>query len=134
MDYVDFEGEVENANASDEKLIFSENLNDDKFIDDNIQEKSDSPSFCKFVNQTRDPAETLNDNDKSKLDVRDLEPEIFYHIKREFVEFDEFDGYQKCANKLKKKFCSFQGDLKDSFFDAILYGLLFKFSEYNKID
>ena len=36
MDYIDFEGEVENANASDEKLIFSENLNDDKFIDDNI--------------------------------------------------------------------------------------------------
>ena len=103
MDYIDFEGEVENANASDEELIFSENLNDDRFIDDNIQEKSDSPSFYKFVNQTRDPAEDLNDNDKSKLDVRDLQPEMFYHIKREFVEYDEFGGYQKCANKFLKK-------------------------------
>ena len=39
MDYIDFEAEAENANDCDEELIFSENLNDDKFIHDNIQEK-----------------------------------------------------------------------------------------------
>ena len=50
MDYIDFEAEAENANDCDEELIFSENLNDDKFIHDNIQEKSDSPSFYRFIN------------------------------------------------------------------------------------
>ena len=76
----------------------------------------------------------MNDDDKSKLDVRDLQPEKFNHIKREFFEFDEFDDYQKCANKFKETLCSFQGGLKGSFFDTVLYELLFKFSEENKID
>ena len=45
---------------------------------------------------------------------------MFCDIKREFAEFDEFDGYQKYADKFKETLCSFQGDLKDFFFDAIL--------------
>ena len=47
------------------------------------------PSFYRFINQTRDPLEMLNDrrddendrnNDESKIDTRDLQPEMFYHI------------------------------------------------------
>ena len=73
MDYIDFEAIVENTNDSDEEIVFSKNLNDNTFIDDtNQKEEEDSPSFYRFVNQTRDPGEALNDDDKSKLDVRDL--------------------------------------------------------------
>ena len=120
MDYVDFEAEVEYVNDSNEEFMFSENLIDDKLIDDSIQEENDQPSFYRFVNQTQDPDQALNDDNKSKLDVHDLQPKVFYDIKRVFVEFDEFDGYQKYADKFKETLCSFQGDLKNFFFNAIL--------------
>lgn len=55
MDYVDFEAEVEYVNDSNEEFMFSENLIDDKLIDDSIQEENDQPSFYRFVNQTQDP-------------------------------------------------------------------------------
>ena len=133
MDYVGFEAKAENG--SDEELVFLEKLNDNNFIDDSIQkEAEDAPSFYRFVNQTRDVSEALNDDNITKLDIRDLQPEMFYHVKGEFVEFDKFDGYKKCSNKFKEILCLFQSDLHDSFFNAILYGLLFKFSEDNKID
>ena len=94
IDHIDFEGRADND--SDEELVFSENLNDDSI---QKEEEDDSPRFYRFVNQTRDVSEALNDDDKSKLDVCDLQSEMFYDIKREFVEFDEFDGYQKRSNK-----------------------------------
>ena len=55
---------------------------------------------------------------------------MFYTIKREFVDFDEFDSY-----KFKKTLCSFDNnDLKDSLFDSIIYGLLFKLSKDSYIE
>ena len=54
------------------------------------------------MNQTRDPAEAVNCDDGSHLDRRDLQPEMFYCVYREHVEFDESDDYQKCAEKFKK--------------------------------
>lgn len=127
MDYVDFEAEVEYVNDSNEEFMFSENLIDDKLIDDSIQEENDQPSFYRFVNQTQDPDQALNDDDKSKLDVCDLQSEMFYDIKREFVEFDEFDGYQKPSSKFKEILCSFQGDLKDSFLMLFCTGFFLSF-------
>ena len=47
----------------------------------------------------RDPAEAVNDDDGSHFDKRDLQPEMFYGINRERIEFDEFDDYQKCTKK-----------------------------------
>ena len=63
-----------------------------------------------------------------------MQPEIFYQITREFAEFDEFDSHEKVANKFKETLCFFENDSKDSFLNPILYGLLFKLSEDNKID
>ena len=51
----------------------------------------------------------------------------------EYVEFDDFRDANKCVEKVLKNILSFQdGDIKDSFFDAILNGLLFKLSEDHK--
>ena len=42
----------------------------DKFIDDsNQKEDEDLPRFYGFVNQTRDPGEALNGDDKYKPDI-----------------------------------------------------------------
>ena len=82
---------------------------------------------------TRDPAKALSNDDKSKLDVRDLQLEMSYHIKREFVEFDKFDGYQKCANKFKETLCSFQGDMKDSFLILFCTGFFLSFQNVIKL-
>ena len=58
---------------------------------------------------------------------------MFYCINRENVEFDEFDNYQKCAEKFLKSLCLFQDDLKDSFSYAILHSILFHLTEDNKV-
>ena len=131
MEYVNFDAKDENA-SDNEELVFSDNEGEN-FIDDSNQEGNQSPSFCRFMNQTRDPAEAVNDDDVSHLDRRDLQPDMFYCINRKHVEFDEFDNYQNCAEKFIKSLCSFQDYLKDSFFNAILYGLLFHRTEDNKV-
>ena len=59
---------------------------------------------------------------------------MFFTINREDIELDELEDAKKCAEKFKKSLLSFQdSDIKNSFFDAILYGLLFKSSEDNKV-
>ena len=70
----------------------------------------------------------MSDNN-CKLDIQDLQPEMYWKIDRSFVEFDEFDGYEKVAEKFKKSLCTFQTDSKDSFYNAVIYGLIVKLSE-----
>ena len=89
MEHINFQAEDENATDNDE-LVFLD-YEDENVIDDSNQEDNQLPSFYKFVNQTRDPAEAADDDDESKLDKRDLQPEMLYCIKTEHVEFDEFD-------------------------------------------
>ena len=133
MDYITFQAEVEGENFSaDEELTFSDNENN--FIDDSNEECNQPPSFYRFFNQTRHPVEAANDNDGSQFDRRDLQPEMFFTINREHVKFDESDDAKKCAEKFKESLLSFQdSDIKNSFFDPILYGLLLKLWEDNKV-
>ena len=111
MEYINFKAKDENANDNEEVVFLDHE--DENFIDDSGQEDSQPPRFYRFVNQTRDPVEAVNDDDGYKVDKPDLQPEMFYCIKRERVEFDEFDDSKKCAEKILKSLCSFQGSLKD---------------------
>lgn len=52
---------------SDEELSFPKKLNDDSGIDNSVQEKRSSPSFYRFINQTWDPLEALNDSSDNKI-------------------------------------------------------------------
>ena len=114
MEYINFEAEDENA-SDNEELVFSDHEGK-IFIDNSSQENNQSPSFYRFVNQTRDPAEAVNENEESHLDRGDSQPEIFYCVNREQAELREIDDYQKCVENFLKTLCSFQGnDLKDSF-------------------
>ena len=58
---------------------------------------------------------------------------MFFSIDTEHVEFEKFDDAKKCAEKFLKSLLSQDCDIKNSFFDAILYSLLFKLSEDNKV-
>ena len=126
MDYINF---VEDRNvSSDKELTFSDNQNN--FIDDSNEECYQPRSFYGFVNQTHVSVEAVNDDNGSQLDRRNLQPEMFFSIDKEHVEFDEFDDVKKCA----EKFLSFQdGDIKNSVFDVILYSLWFKLSKNNEV-
>ena len=132
MEYIYFEADIEKEIvSSDEK--FSLSATEDNFIDD-VLEDQPSPSFDRFVNQTRDPADALDNDDDSHLDRRDLQPQMFLAMNREFVEFNDFRELYKCAKNFLKSLVTFQdGDIKGLFFDAILYGLLFKFSEKGEV-
>ena len=114
MGYINFEVEVEDGNvSSDEELTFSDNENN--FIDDSNEECNQPPSFYRFFNQTRDPVEAVNDDDGSQFDRRDLQPEMFFSIDTEHVEFEEFDDTKKCAEKILKSLLSQDGDIKIHF-------------------
>ena len=127
MEQINFEVDAENVTQnSDEE--FSLSAGEDNFIDGSAKE--DSPSFYRFPDQTHDLAEALDDDDRSHLDTRDLQPEMFLTVGREYDEFDDFDEAGKCAEKFLKSMVRFQdADIRDSFFDSIFYGLLFNFFE-----
>ena len=123
MDYIDFEVEASNE---DQMLSFSSDENDEdnrSFIDDGEVENQMPRFYRKFVNQARDPAGTVFDDDKSHLYTRDLQLELFIIEDRGGVEFDRSDDSDKCAEKFEKSLLSFdREDIKDSFFYAVLYG------------
>ena len=102
MDYINFKAEDFNEES---KLNFSSKENDDdrSFINDN-EEETQPPSFYRFFYQTRDPAEAVNDDDRSHLDTRDLQPEMFLIDHRDDVEFHEFGETGKCSELFKKVF------------------------------
>ena len=52
---------------------------------------------------------------------------------RDNVEFDEFEEAGKCSELFKKSLLWFDDDIKDSFFNFVLYGMLFKLTENNRV-
>lgn len=126
MEFIWFEEEDldQNRQKNDEEEL---NLpaEDDDFIDEkSIQEESEEPSFSRFINQTRDLNEVLNCDDGSRLERRDLQPEMFIAEGRENVDFNEFDERAKLLDKFKKTIRKFEDiDAKDSF--LVLFYLVF---------
>ena len=126
MEFIWFEEEDldQNRQKNDEEEL---NLpaEDDDFVDEkSIQEESEEPSFYRFINQTRDLNEVLNCDDGSRLERRDLLPEMFIAEGRENVDFNEFDERAKLLDKFKKAIRKFEDiDAKDSF--LVLFYLVF---------
>ena len=63
------------------------------------------------------------------IDTQDLQAEMYWKIDRDHVHFDELEGYEKETEILKKSLCLFEHNSKDSFYNAILYGLFSKLSQ-----
>lgn len=125
MEFIWFEEEDldQNRQKNDEEEL---NLPaEDDFVDEkSIQEESEEPSFYRFINQTRDLNEVLNCDDGSRLERRDLLPEMFIAEGIENVDFNEFDERAKLLDKFKKTIRKFEDiDAKDSF--LVLFYLVF---------
>ena len=126
MEFIWFEEEDldQNRQKNDEEEL---NLpaEDDDFVDEkSIQEESEEPSFYRFIKQTRDLNEVLNCDDGSRLERRDLLPEMFIAEGIENVDLNEFDERAKLLDKFKKTIRKFEDiDAKDSF--LVLFYLVF---------
>lgn len=130
MKFINFEAidsDQDSQENCEEQNFFSKN---DEFIDDeSVHGDTTHPHFYRFVNQTRDPNDNLNCNDQLHLDRRDLQPEMYICKPRQNVEFDDFDKSTELSDKFKKPLCTFEDvDKEDSFFAAVLFGLLTKLS------
>ena len=106
MEFVGFEAEV--VDDTNKLELDYEEDTDKSFLDDGQQKQSTSLNFYrKFQNQSQKISDALNDrsDDNCKLDIR---------------------GHEKATKNFFKSLCLFEHDLKDSFYNAILYGLVFK--------
>ena len=89
-----------------------------------------------FIIFTRNPEDALLDSsdDERLLDERDLQPELYNIEDRNKETFDEFDGYDKSVEKFKKSLSFFkESDKENSFFDVVMYGPMFKWTEDKNI-
>lgn len=134
MEFTDFE--ASKIDQQNEDLVFSDDENKengkvtDNFVDDSEQAyESDLIFYRRFANQTKDLRIPIykESDDQTFLDTRDLQPEVYAIEAREKVNFDEFSGYEKSVEQFKKSLSIFGDTNKEnSFFDAIICGLLFK--------
>ena len=69
------------------EVIYDEDSNDKKFIDDYQQQESGVSFYIKFHNQSREIQDALDDRseDNCKLSIRDLEPEMYWEIDRDLL-------------------------------------------------
>ena len=139
MEFIDFEA-TEEFNQQNKDLIFSDDENNDgkvagNFMDDAKEFDNSEPSFYrKFDNQVKDPRVDIYEesDDEDFSDTRDMQPELYAIEDREKVIFDEFSGYEKSVEKFKKSLASFSdSDRENSFFDAVIYGLMSNLTEKN---
>ena len=128
MEFINFEVEaIDNSNSiNDLKLNFDEN----KHFAGNKQIASASGRLYNHSRETHDALNDRSDNN-CKLDTRDLQDEMYWEIDWSFVDFDEFEGYEKIVKKIKKSLWAFDisNDPNNFFYNAILFGLLFKLSK-----
>ena len=107
MEFIDFQAKVDDSDDDNLELDFVK-IEEHKNFGDNTQEESGTylNFYRKFHNQSREICYVLNNRSDDKLDIRDLQPKKYWEIDRSVVEFDEFDGYEKAAEKFKKSLCS----------------------------
>ena len=146
MDFIQFEASEEN----NQPLVFSddedENIPDkiDNFIDDTDQQgqgvsfyrQLDSENiedYPKFPNSTKNPKEAVHEDEEPYFGEEDTQPKLYDPEDRNFVDFDKFDGFEKSVKKFKGTLKNFK-DSENSFFNAIIYSLVFYKSEGKIID
>ena len=148
MDFIQFEA---NGKSQQNEINFSDDDDNDEkteqdknFIDDSKQPMEDisfyrtlGPEnidhYNKFQNQTRNPMDTLYENDEIFFGTEDTQPELFAPKNRESVKFDKFQGFEKSVKKFKDTLQNFKNS-DNPFFDSILYGVMFKISERKNLE
>ena len=64
MEFIHFETDDSSLNLEDDDELFFSPQNDNLIDDDSVQEEDESPSICRFVNQTRNLDEALDDDNQ----------------------------------------------------------------------
>ena len=99
MEFIDSQSIDTDAEIAKENLevIYDEDSNDKKFIDDYQQQESDVSFYRKFHNQSREVQDALDDRseDNCKLDIRDLQPEMYLKIDRDLLNLTRFKVMKK---------------------------------------
>ena len=136
--YADVDGD-DDDNLTEDDLV--SNQGDESFIDDsNISVGGDF--YGGFENVDRNLNEPIDDYE-DWLDQQDLHPEndLLYEVPRDSIEFDVFENVKARAGKFKSKCLTFKKGSNDSFYNAILYAVVFKisgkkdfFTDKNKIE
>ena len=103
------------------------------FIDNTHQQKEGGSFYRrlepeKFPNQTRSPEEAVYEDNDSFFGTEGTQPELYNPTDREFITFDKFKEFENSVKKFKKTLKYFN-DSDNSFFDAIIYGIMFCKSE-----
>ena len=142
MDFIQFEAidefqQNETVNISDNEKTDQ----DEKFIDDSEQPMKDVSFYRKFnpeiinhydtdtfTNKTWDPRVAVYEDDEMFFSTEDTQPELYAPENRENVEFDKSDGFGKSVKKFKNTLQSFE-NIDNSFFDSIVYGVMFRITE-----
>ena len=116
----------------------------DNFIDDNDQQEKDVSfyrqldpenfeDYPKFPNSTKNPKVAVYEDEEPSFGEENTQPKLHDPDDRNFVDLDEFDGFEKSVKKFKGTLKNFK-DSENSFFDALIYSLMFCESEGEIID
>ena len=102
-----------------------------RFIDDSEQRNGNNVDFFRgFKNATRKLIEAMDDHG-GWLDQRYLQTEIYFSQDKDKneIEFDEFNNFETRNKKFRSKMTMCQKGSKYSFYNAVLYALVFKTSK-----
>ena len=108
MDFIEFEASEEN----NQPLVLSDDEDEnipykmDNFIDDTDQQGEDVnfykeldpeniQDYPKFLNNTKNPKEAVYKDEEPYFGKEDTQPELYDPEDRNFVDFEQFDGFQK---------------------------------------
>ena len=116
----------------------------ENFIDDNGQlregvsfyRKCDPDKlnyYHKFPNQTIDPRIATYENDELYFGEEYQQSELYEPKNRDSVEFDKFSGFEKSIKKFKKTSKNFENS-DNTFFDSIVYGVMYHMTEEKIIE
>ena len=142
MEFINFEAEESSDNgdtihfSDDDETIDDNNfINDSKEITDDVSfyrnlDPHNADHYNKFPNQTRNPVSAVYDDDNMYFGEEDPQPELYATEGTDNVKFDDFNGFEKSINKFYNTLKNFEYS-DNQLFDAILYGLIYKYLERN---
>ena len=146
MDFIEFKANEEN----NQPLDFSDNEDEnipnkmDNFIDDTDQQvegvsfyrqldPENFEDYPKLPNSAKNPKVAVYEDKEPYFGEEDIQPKLYDPEDRNFVDFDEFDGFEKSVKKFKCALENFK-DSENSFFHDLIYSLMFCKSEGKIVD
>ena len=108
MDFIDYKASEDITD--NEPLAFSDEedeiTNVEDFIDDTHQQRKGVSFYRRlepenFSNQTRNPEETVYEDNDPLFGTEDTQPELYNPKDREFVMLDKFKGFENSVKKFK---------------------------------